>query len=166
MRSFAVAMSAWLLASAGCSQNEEELRRMIQDEITRSQTRGIVDPVETVGPYSPAVRVGGFLFVSGQIGIRQETGNLVDTGIEGETRQALENLATVLRAAGYDSSHVVSTTVFLRTIDDYALMNQIYGGYFGEGNYPARSTVAVNALPRGASVEIAAVAFRADPEPR
>ena len=159
--SFTVALSAWLLASAGCSQSEEELRRMIQDEIARSQTRSIIDPVETVGPYSPAVRVGGFLFVSGQIGISQETGNLVDTGIEGETRQALENLVTVLRAAGYDSSHVVSATVYLRSIEDYALMNQIYGGYFGEDNYPARSTVAVKALPRGASVEIAAVAFRA-----
>jgi 2-iminobutanoate/2-iminopropanoate deaminase len=85
----------------------------------------------------------------------------VEAGIEGETKKALDNLNVVLRAAGYDSSHVVSTTVYLRNMDDYPLMNQIYGGYFEEGNYPARSTVAVNALPRGASVEISAVAFRA-----
>jgi 2-iminobutanoate/2-iminopropanoate deaminase len=134
---------------------------MIRDELVRSQSRAGFDPVETVGPYSPAVRVGGFLFVSGQIGIDQETGNLVEAGIEGETKKALDNLNVVLRAAGYDSSHVVSTTVYLRNMDDYPLMNQIYGGYFEEGNYPARSTVAVNALPRGASVEISAVAFRA-----
>ena len=150
----------FLLFTAGCGPDDEEIQGLVRDEIMRLQAREIIDPVQTIGPYSPAVRAGGFLFVSGQIGIDQETGILVDTGIAGETQKALENLNVVLRAAGYDSSHVVSATVYLRTIDDYVLMNQIYGGYFGEGNYPARSTVAVAALPRGASVEIAAIAFK------
>jgi len=136
---------------------------MIHEEIVRTQTRSIVDPIETIGPYSPAVRSGGFLFLSGQIGRDQETGSLVSGGIEDETRQALENLMLVLHAAGYDSSHVVSTTVFLRNMEDYARMNQIYGGYFGEGNYPARTTVGVSDLPRGANVEITAVAFKSMP---
>jgi 2-iminobutanoate/2-iminopropanoate deaminase len=150
-----------LVVVSGCTRNEEELRLIVRDEMLRSHERSIVDPVETIGPYSPAVRVGGFLFLSGQIGIDTD-GNLVGTGIEGETRQALENMSVILRAAGYDSSHVVSTTVYLRNMDDYARMNQIYGGYFGEGNYPARTTVAVTGLPRSASVEIASVAFRAE----
>jgi 2-iminobutanoate/2-iminopropanoate deaminase len=150
MRLLLLAVTTCILAS-GCSQDEEE---------SDSEERTIIDPVETIGPYSPAVRVEGFLFVSGQIGIDPETGNLVETGIEGETKRALENLNVVLRAAGYDSSHVVSTTVYLRNMEDYPLMNQIYGGYFEEGNYPARSTVAVTGLPRNANVEIAAVAFR------
>jgi 2-iminobutanoate/2-iminopropanoate deaminase len=149
----------WLLAS-GCSPGEEDLRRMIHDEIIRSQTRTVFDPVETVGPYSPAVRVGGYIFVSGQIGIDQETGIVVPGGIEAETRKTLENLMLVLRSAGYDSSHVVSTTVFLRSMEDYPLMNQIYGGYFEEKNYPARTTVSIVDLPRGASVEISAIAFK------
>jgi 2-iminobutanoate/2-iminopropanoate deaminase len=148
-----------LLVSA-CGADEEEVRTILHEELGRMHERSIVDPVQTIGPYSPAVRAGGFLFVSGQIGIDQTTGTLVDTGIAGETQKALENLYAVLRVAGYDSSHVVSTTVYLSNMEDYALMNQIYGGYFGEGNYPARSTVAVAALPRGASVEIAAIAFK------
>ncbi len=157
------ALIATLLLSllvSGCSPGEEDLRRMIHDEIIRSQTRAVFDPVETIGPYSPAVRAGGYIFVSGQIGIDQETGNLVTGGIEDETRRALENLMLVLRSAGYDSSHVVSTTVFLRRMEDYPLMNQIYGGYFEEKNYPARTAVSVVDLPRGASVEITAVAFK------
>ena len=148
------------LVVASCGPTEDELRRMVRDEISSAAQRSIVSPVEVIGPYSPAVGVGNFLFVSGQIGIDQETGELQNESIEAETRQVLDNLSNILHAAGYDSSHVVSTTVYLRNMEDYPKMNLIYGGYFEDGNYPARQTVEVSALPRGANVEIALVAYR------
>ncbi len=98
--------------------------------------RSIIRPGEVVGPYSPAMRVGNFLSASGQIAIDQETGNLRGENIEVETRQVLDNLTRILRSAGFDSSHVVSSTVYLKNMDDYAKMNLIYGGYFQEGGYP------------------------------
>jgi 2-iminobutanoate/2-iminopropanoate deaminase len=122
--------------------------------------KSIVRPVEVVGPYSSAVRIGNFLFVSGQIGIDQETGALRNENIEVETRQVLDKLISILRSAGYDSSHVVSTTVYLKNMSDYAMMNLIYGGYFQEDTYPSRVTVGVSDLPRGANVEISLVAYR------
>lgn len=127
---------------------------------TANDTRQIVAPTKTLGPYSPAVRVGGFLFVSGQIGMDQATGQLKNENIEVETRQALENVRTILHAAGYDSSHVINATVYLKSMNDYATMNRIYAGFFGEGNYPARTTVAVSDLPRQANIEIAVIAWK------
>jgi len=122
--------------------------------------RTIVSPVEVAGPYSPAVRVGNFLFVSGQIGLDQKTGSLRNETIETETRQVLDNLMTILRVEGYDSTHVVSATVYLKNISDYPKMNLIYGGYFQEGNYPSRATVEVSNLPKQANVEISLIAYK------
>lgn len=122
--------------------------------------RTIAAPVDVIGPYSAAVQIGGFLFVSGQIGIDQETGMLVNGNIEQETRQVLDNLRRILQSKQYDSSHVASTTVYLRDMDDYQRMNLIYGGYFEEGNYPARATVEVSNLPRGANLEISIIAYK------
>ena len=133
---------------------------MVREELSRAMERKVVSPVETIGPYSPAIRVGNFLFVSGQIGLDQETGELRNESIEVETRQALDNLNRILRAEGFDSSQVVSATVYLRNMNDYAKMNLIYGGYFQEGNYPSRTTVGVTALPKDANVEIAVVACK------
>jgi len=136
------------------------LRSVVREELAAAARRSTVAPVEAIGPYSPAVRVGGFLFVSGQIALDPATGRLVQHDVAAETRQVLENINRILRAAGYDSSHVVSATVYLRDMTQYAAMNLVYGGYFQEGAYPARVTVEVSALPRGANVEIAVVAAK------
>jgi 2-iminobutanoate/2-iminopropanoate deaminase len=155
----------FLLASlplllVGCRSNDEEIRRIVRDEIANaSMQRTIIKPVDVIGPYSPAVQVGRFLFLSGQIAL-DSTGTLRNESIEVETRQVLNNLNFILRSAGYDSSHAVSATVYLKNMNDYQKMNLIYGGYFQEGNYPARVAVEVSNLPRQANVEISLVAYK------
>jgi 2-iminobutanoate/2-iminopropanoate deaminase len=104
-----------------------------------------------IGPYSQAVVDGDLIFCSGQIGIVPASGKMVEGGIEAETRRIFENLHEVLTAAGLTLAHVIKTTVFLVSL--------IYGDHF-EAPYPARSTVQVSALPRGARVEIEAIAHR------
>jgi 2-iminobutanoate/2-iminopropanoate deaminase len=151
-------LTAWCLA--GCGPSEEDVHRIVRDELSRSMQRSIVKPVDVIGPYSPAVRIGNFLFLSGQIGLDQASGQLRTESIEAETRQVLDNLNTVLHAAGFDSSHVVSATVYLKNMNDYPKMNLIYGGYFQDGNYPARVTVEVSNLPRQANIEIALIAYK------
>ena len=113
-----------------------------------------------IGPYSQAVRIGDFLYTSGQVGLDPATGALVEGGIETQTTRVLENLKAVLEAAGTDFAHVVKTTVFLKNMGDFAAMNTIYGKYFApEGVVaPARSTVEVARLPKDALVEIEAIA--------
>ena len=113
-----------------------------------------------IGPYSQAVRIGDFLYTSGQVGLDPATGALVEGGIETQTTRVLENLKAVLEAAGTDFAHVVKTTVFLKNMGDFAAMNAIYGKYFApEGVVaPARSTVEVARLPKDALVEIEAIA--------
>jgi 2-iminobutanoate/2-iminopropanoate deaminase len=113
-----------------------------------------------IGPYSQAVRVGDFLYTSGQVGLDPATGALVEGGIETQTTRVLDNLKAVLEAAGTDFAHVVKTTVFLKDMGDFAAMNTIYGKYFApEGVVaPARSTVEVARLPKDALVEIEAIA--------
>ena len=106
-----------------------------------------------VGPYSQAVIAGDFVFCSGQIAIDQSTGEIVDIDIESETVQVMENLKAVLESAGSSLNRVVKTTIFLRSIDDFSGVNEVYGRYFGEIP-PARSTVEVARLPKGANVEI------------
>ncbi len=114
---------------------------------------------QPIGPYVHAVAVSGTLvFVSGQIGITA-SGELVAPDVRAQTRQALENLQAILEAAGTDLAHVVKTTVFLRSMQDFAAMNEVYAEYFGTAP-PARTTVEVSALPRGALVEIEAIAVR------
>ncbi|MDI6767264.1 MAG: Rid family detoxifying hydrolase [Bacteroidota bacterium] len=122
--------------------------------------RTVITDVNVIGPYSLAQKVGNFLFVSGQIALDLQTGELVSKDIETETRQVLDNLMNVLRKAGYDSSDVISATVYLTDMNNFAKMNNIYGGYFEEGNYPTRATVQVAALPRGANIEISAIAYK------
>ena len=119
-----------------------------------------ITPSAVIGPYTPAVRAGDLLFVSGQIAIDPATGALVQGSIEAETRQVLANLDRVLKAAGYDSSQVVSATVYLTDMGNYAAMNAVYGAYFPAGRYPARVAVQVAALPKGANVEIAVTACK------
>ncbi len=109
-----------------------------------------------IGPYSQAIDTGDFIFLAGQIGIDPKTGQLVE-GIENQTKQVMENIKAVLQAAGLDLSNVVKTTIFLANMDDFQTVNSIYGSYFNPP-YPARSTVAVKTLPKGALVEIEVIA--------
>lgn len=113
---------------------------------------------KAIGPYSQAIRAGHILYTSGQLGMIPSSGVLVDGGVEAETRQALENLSAILESAGTDMGSVLKTTVFLRDINDFSRMNTIYAEFFKDVP-PARSAVQVAALPRGAAVEIEAVAL-------
>ncbi len=116
-----------------------------------------------IGPYSAGVSTGHLVFTAGQLGIDPQTGELVEGGIRGETRQALTNLKAVLEAGGSALDLVIKTTVFLKDINDFGLMNTVYAEFFTE-NYPARSAFQVGALPKGASVEIEAVALQSPME--
>ena len=111
-----------------------------------------------VGPYSQAVKAGGWLYASGQIPLDPQTGQLVQGGIEHETRQVMDNLSAVLAAAGASFQQVVKVTVYLTDMQDFPAFNAVFAGYF-PSDPPARATVAVAALPRGAHIEIDAVAF-------
>ena len=111
-----------------------------------------------IGPYSQAIRADLSVFASGQVPIDPATGQLVDGDIAAQTRQALTNLAAVLEAAGSSLAHVLKTTVFLTDMDDFQAMNAVYAEFFPAAP-PARSTVAVLALPRGARVEVEAIAL-------
>ena len=110
-----------------------------------------------IGPYSQAVRAGNFLFCSGQIPLDPTTGELVSGDAAAQTEQVMKNIAAVLYAAGYGFEQVIKTTVFLVDMSDFAMMNEVYGRYFGN-HKPGRSTVAVSELPCGALVEIEVVA--------
>jgi 2-iminobutanoate/2-iminopropanoate deaminase len=145
---------------SGCRANDDELRRIIRDEMAQSMQKSIIKPVPVIGPYSPAVRVGHFLFVSGQIALDPSTGTLKQDDIAVETRQVLENLRRILNAAGFDSSHVVSATVYLKNMNDYQKMNAVYGGYFQDEAYPARVAVQVADLPKEANIEISVIAYK------
>ena len=110
-----------------------------------------------IGPYSQAVRIGNLVYTSGQIPINPATGVFAEGGIKEQTRQSLLNVKAILEAAGLTMSDVVKTTVFMADMNDFADMNAVYAEFFSEP-YPARSAVAVKALPKGALVEIEVVA--------
>lgn len=110
-----------------------------------------------IGPYSQAVKAGGFLFCSGQIPLDPVSGEMVCGSIEEETAQVMKNLQAVLEASGAGFGQVVKTTIYLADMADFPAVNQVYGEYFPEVK-PARATVAVAALPRSARVEIEAIA--------
>ncbi len=112
-----------------------------------------------IGPYSQAIVCGDLLFASGQVALDPASGQLVGDDVRTQTRQALQNLSAVLQAGGSSLTDVLKTTVFLTTMDNYAAMNEVYGEFF-TGEPPARSAVAVAALPRNALVEIEAIARR------
>ena len=123
-----------------------------------------VEPVATpsapasAGPYSPAVRAGDWLALAGQVGVDPASGSLADGGVGGQTRQALANVAAVLGDCGATLSDVAKTTVFLLDMGDFPVMNEVYADAFA-GHRPARSTVAVAALPLGARVEVEVWAY-------
>lgn len=113
---------------------------------------------QAIGPYSQAVIANGFIFCSGQIGIDPKTGNLAE-GLENQTKQIIKNIEAVLKEAGLNLECIVKTTIFLTNINDFAKVNEIYGSFFTNHN-PARSTIAVAALPKGALIEIEAIALK------
>jgi 2-iminobutanoate/2-iminopropanoate deaminase len=112
---------------------------------------------KAIGPYSQAIRYGGLVHSAGQIALDPATGQLVEGGIEAQTRQVMQNLKAILEAAGASLDSVLKTTVFMADLNDFAKMNAVYGEYFTQAP-PARSTVQVAGLPRGALVEIECVA--------
>ena len=113
---------------------------------------------KAIGPYQQAIKANGFIYTAGQIPIDPKTGNFVEGGITVQTRQVLENLKAVLEAGGSSLDRVVKATVFLKNMADFAAMNEVYAQYLGSAK-PARSTVAVAELPRGALIEIDLVAL-------
>jgi 2-iminobutanoate/2-iminopropanoate deaminase len=112
---------------------------------------------QAIGPYSQAIKSGGFVFSSGQIAIDPSTGNVIEGDVAAQTERVMKNLEAVLKAAGTGMHRVVKTTVFLKSMGDFATMNEIYGRHFG-GHRPARSTVEVAGLPKNVLVEIDVVA--------
>jgi 2-iminobutanoate/2-iminopropanoate deaminase len=116
------------------------------------------DAPNPVGPYSQAIRAGGFIFASGQIPLNPSTHEIIQGPIEEQTRQVLDNLRSVLTAAGSSMEKVVKTTVFLSDLKNFEAMNAVYATYFA-GTPPARSTVQAAALPRGVNVEIDLIAL-------
>lgn len=112
-----------------------------------------------IGPYNQAVTVGNMLFISGQIALNPVTNELIKEDIIAETHQVMHNLKAILAAANMDFSHVVKTSIFITDMNNFGMINEVYGKYFN-GNFPARETIQVAALPKGVSVEISMIACK------
>ncbi|SFD65707.1 endoribonuclease L-PSP [Lentibacillus persicus] len=112
---------------------------------------------EAIGPYSQAIEAGDFIYVSGQIGINPETGEVAD-GIEAQTKQVMNNLQAILSEAGTDFSQVVKFTIYIESMDNFATVNELYGSYLSKP-YPARATVEVSKLPKNVLIEMDAVVY-------
>ena len=107
-----------------------------------------------IGPYSQGVRAGNTWYFSGQIALNPNTGHMVEGGVEAQAKQVMDNIKALLDASGLDFSHIVKSTIFLKSMDDFPKVNAIYGDYFPKDAYPARETVEVSRLPKDALVEI------------
>ena len=114
---------------------------------------------EPIGPYSQAIQSGNMLFISGQVAIQKPSGNLITGNIQDETHQVMKNLGEILKAANMDFSHVVKSTIFLKDMNNFPKMNEIYGSYFAS-QPPARETVEVSRLPKDVNVEISCIAVK------
>ena len=127
--------------------------------MTSKQVIATSEAPAAIGPYSQAVRVGDWLFFSGQLALDVVSGELVAGGIAAQAEQVMKNIGAVLRAAGLDFDAVVKTTIYLTDLQDFAVVNEIYGRYFSVDSAPARATVQVAALPKNALVEIEGIAL-------
>jgi 2-iminobutanoate/2-iminopropanoate deaminase len=114
---------------------------------------------QAIGPYSQAVEVGGFIYLSGQIPINPETNELVDSNITNQTRQVMTNIQAILNKEGLNLNNIIKTTIFIKDMDQFSLINEEYGRILGQ-HRPARSTVEVSRLPKDVLIEIEVVAFR------
>lgn len=112
-----------------------------------------------IGPYNQAVLSGNTLYVSGAIAIEVSSGNMIQTDIEAETHQVMKNLGEILKAANMDYSNIVKSTIFVTDLGNFAKINAVYGSYF-KSDFPARETVQISALPKGANVEISVIAVK------
>jgi 2-iminobutanoate/2-iminopropanoate deaminase len=113
-----------------------------------------------IGPYNQAILSGNTLYLSGQIALNVNTGNLILSDIEAETKQVMENLKAVIEAADMTFDHVVKSTIFINDMNDFSKINDVYGSYFNEANAPARETVQVAKLPKNVNVEISMIAVK------
>ncbi len=126
---------------------------------TNERTVSTKDAPAAIGPYSQAVRAGGMLFVSGQLGLDPATGTFAADDVAGQTHRALANMRAILEAGNFSLGDVVRCTVFLKSMDDFAAMNKVYAEYF-PSNPPSRAAVEVSRLPKDALVEITCIAAR------
>ncbi|HRI78555.1 MAG TPA: RidA family protein [Cyclobacteriaceae bacterium] len=114
---------------------------------------------EPIGPYSQAIQTGNMLFISGQVAIQKPSGNVITGNIQEETHQVMKNLGEILKAANMDFSHVVKSTIFLKDMNNFPKVNEVYGSYFSS-QPPARETVEVSRLPKDVNVEISCIAVK------
>lgn len=145
------------MISAQKKKQQQSVYRKRVERMQRTQVKTEHAPA-AIGPYSQAIKAGGMVFAAGQIPLDPATGQMISGGIQEQTERVLENVRAVLTAAGSSFEAVVKTTVFLKSMSDFAPMNEVYSRYF-TGSAPARSTVAVADLPRGALVEIECIAL-------
>ncbi len=132
--------------------NTNNLKQQMKRQINTSNAP------QAIGPYSQAISFDKILFISGQIPADPQTGEIVSGGVAEETHQVMKNLKAILEEAGSHFSNAVKTSIFLKNMDDFAVVNEIYASYFEEGNYPARETVQVAKLPKDVNVEISMIA--------
>jgi 2-iminobutanoate/2-iminopropanoate deaminase len=118
-----------------------------------------IDAPQPIGPYSQAIKVGNTLYTSGQIAINPQNNKMVIENITVETKQVMENLKAVLKAASMDFNNVIKSTIFIANMDDFGAINTVYGSYFNEETAPARETVQVARLPKDVNVEISIIAI-------
>jgi len=121
------------------------------------------DAPAAIGPYSQAIRAGSTIYCSGQIPLDPKTGQIISGGIDAQTRRVLDNITALLKAEGLGFGNIVKTTIFLTNLGDFQTVNEVYGSYF-KSQPPARSTVQVSALPKGANIEIEVIADAGDSE--
>ena len=114
---------------------------------------------EPIGPYNQAIEAGEFTFLSGQIGIDVDTGELINENIQAETNQVMRNIESVLKASNRNFDNVVKSTIFLKDLNDFSIVNEVYSKYFKNKISPARETVEVARLPKDANVEISVIAY-------
>jgi 2-iminobutanoate/2-iminopropanoate deaminase len=138
-----------MLLLAGCSSPDMKKEVISTDKAPKA-----------IGPYSQAIRVGDTLYLAGQIAIDPTTGQMISGGIKAQTHQVLKNIQSVLCAAGFSITDVVQSQVFLKDLNDYGMMNDIYEEYFGR-HFPARAVVQVSRIPRDAQIEIMVIATKA-----
>lgn len=134
--------------------------RPAKDQFQNPEVVATAEAPKPIGPYSQAIRKGNCFFVSGQVGIDAKTGNLDTTSIVTETNLAMENIRAILSSSHLKMNDIASTTIYLTDLKNFAAVNEAYAKFFGAGPFPARSTVQVAALPKGAHIEISVIAVK------
>ncbi|ACY40622.1 endoribonuclease, L-PSP family (translation initiation inhibitor) [Blattabacterium sp. (Blattella germanica) str. Bge] len=119
-----------------------------------------IEKIPSSGPYSTCVLVENFLFVSGQIAVDPKTGKLISDSIEIETRRIMENLKIILSENEIGFQNVIKTSIFVKNMNHFSKINDVYSDFFHDGNYPARETIQVSGLPKNANIEISLIAFK------